>query len=227
MLAAVICGLATPLKSSHILWINLITDSMPALALGIDEEENRSYMDRPPRPKEESLFAGGGWSCTGFYGCLIAAISIAAFLQIPVGSLLAEGSPLTLQNLRLLLTQPDILSRSQTYAFTVLGMAQLFHAVGMRDVERSVFRMNHLENRLMLLAVAVGIGLQVLVTEVPYFIGLFGTSRLSAFEWAGLLLLAAVPLAAHEILILLAYFEKREKPPKEPAILWRESGKWH
>lgn len=232
MLAAVICGLATPLKSSHILWINLITDSMPALALGIDEEENKSYMDRPPRPKEESLFAGGGWSCTCFYGCLIAAISMAAFLQMPIALLLAQRTSVTIQNLRFMLAQPDILSRSQTYAFTVLGMAQLFHAVGMRDVERSVFRMNHLENKLMMLAFAVGIGLQVLVTEVPYFIRLFGTSRLSVFEWAGLLVLAAIPLAAHEILILLEYLSKQRTArlagspyvQKERA---KEPGRWH
>ena len=51
MLVSVACGFAAPLKSSHILWINLITDSLPALALGVDEEENKSYMDRPPRGK--------------------------------------------------------------------------------------------------------------------------------------------------------------------------------
>ena len=85
MLVSVACGFAAPLKSSHILWINLITDSLPALALGVDEEENKSYMDRPPRGKDESLFAGGGLNCTCFYGALIALISMVAFLQLPVG----------------------------------------------------------------------------------------------------------------------------------------------
>lgn len=79
MLVSVACGFAAPLKSSHILWINLITDSLPALALGVDEEENKSYMDRPPRGKDESLFAGGGLNCTCFYGALIALISMVAF----------------------------------------------------------------------------------------------------------------------------------------------------
>ena len=72
MLAAVAMGLASPLKSSHILWINLITDSLPALALGVDVEEQKDYMNRPPRRLDESLFAGGGWGCTCFYGLLIA-----------------------------------------------------------------------------------------------------------------------------------------------------------
>lgn len=210
MLAAVACGLAAPLKSSHILWINLITDSLPALALGIDVEENKSFMDRPPRGKNESLFAQGGWSCTCFYGVLIAMISITAFLQYPVGLLLNQGLPVTLENLRLLLQETLILNRCQTYAFTVLGMAQLFHAIGMRDVETSLFRMNHLENRMMIVAFVIGIGLQMMVTEIPYFIDLFGTCRLTTMDWVNLLILASMPLLAHEILILLAYMQHSE-----------------
>lgn len=204
MLAAVALGLAAPLKSSHILWINLITDSLPALALGIDEEENKSYMDRPPRSGGESLFAGGGWACTCFYGVLIAVISMTAFLQYPIGLLLQEGMAVTPAGIGRLLAETEILNRCQTYAFTVLGMAQLFHAIGMRDVETSLFRMNHLENRLMIVATFVGIGLQLLVTEIPYFISLFGTCKLSVFEWVRLLILASMPLLAHEILVLLA-----------------------
>lgn len=211
MLAAVTMGLAAPLKSSHILWINLITDSLPALALGVDVEERKSYMDRPPRGKDESLFAGGGWSCTCFYGALIALISITAFLHLPVGLLLAQGQPVTLGGIQDLLSIPELLNRCQTYAFTVLGMAQLFHAVGMRDVETSLFRMNHLENRLMLLAFAVGLGLQLVVTEMPYFVGLFGTCQLSVLEWVKLLVLASMPLLAHELLVLFAYLGQREK----------------
>ncbi len=231
MLAAVACGFAAPLKSSHILWINLITDSLPALALGIDEEENKSYMDRPPRSKEESLFAGGGWSCTCFYGVLIAAISTAAFLQLPIALLLSSGHGITLSGLGEILTREDILRRCQTYAFTVLGMSQLFHAIGMRDVETSLFRMNHLENRLMILAFFIGLGLQVLVTEVPYFVNLFGTCRLSIFEWVKLLVLASMPLLAHELFILLAY--AREKSgrgilQKKPVRAGKTGdGRWH
>uniref|UniRef100_UPI003FF10299 cation-translocating P-type ATPase C-terminal domain-containing protein n=1 Tax=Roseburia sp. TaxID=2049040 RepID=UPI003FF10299 len=206
------------------------TDSLPALALGVDIEEQKNFMDRPPRGKDESLFAGGGWSCTCFYGVLIAAISTVAFLQLPVELLLKEQLPVTLSAIKALLEQPELLSRSQTYAFTVLGMAQLFHAVGMRDVETSLFRMNHLENKLMILAVIVGLGLQLLVTEVPYFVTLFGTCGLSFAEWAKLLLLAAMPLLAHELLIAASVLfggererTKRElEQPKE-----EENARWH
>lgn len=203
MLAAVAMGLASPLKSSHILWINLITDSLPALALGVDVEKQKDYMNRPPRRRDESLFAGG-WGCTCFYGLLIAGISMLAFLQEPVGTIKSAGMTLTIPHLQAVLKDAQVLARSQTYAFTVLGMAQLFHAIGMRDVETSVFCMNHLENRLMLAAFVVGIGLQLMVTEVPYFVQLFGTCRLTALEWTKLLGLAAMPLLAHELLVLLS-----------------------
>ena len=66
MFLAVICGLASPLKSSHILWINLITDSLPALALGVDKNDGRELMKNPPRKAKESLFSRGGLTCTCF-----------------------------------------------------------------------------------------------------------------------------------------------------------------
>ena len=203
MLAAILLGLGSPLQPSHILWINLITDSLPALALGVDPDDPRRFMRRPPRPGNESLFAGGGLGCTLFYGLLIAFASSAAFLQLPISLLLAGELPLTLHNLRLLLDVPELLARCQTYAFTVLGVSQLFHAIGMRDVETSVLRMNHLENRLMIAAFSIGLSLQILVTEIPYFVAAFGTCRLSLAEWIRLILLAAAPLLAHEILLIL------------------------
>ena len=210
MLVSVACGFAAPLKSSHILWINLITDSLPALALGVDEEENKSYMDRPPRGKDESLFAGGGLNCTCFYGALIALISMVAFLQLPVGILLRAGNQITPAAIRTLLVDTELLNRCQTYAFTVLGMSQLFHAIGMRDVETSLFRMNHLENRLMIAAFVIGMGLQLLVTEVPYFVVLFGTCRLTLLEWVKLLVLASMPLFAHELLVFGSCLGEKE-----------------
>ena len=80
-------------------------------------------------------------------------------------------------------------------------MSQLMHAVGMRDVNRSVFKMNHLENVYMIIAWALGIALQALVTEIPYFVSLFGTSRLSLTEWLSLGVLASMPLIVHELLV--------------------------
>lgn len=200
MLTAILFGFASPLKPSHILWINLITDSLPALSLGVDCSDTSHFMKRPPRPKDENLFADGGLACTVFYGLLIGFISISAFLYLPIQTLRASGIAITPSHIRELLLLPDILTRSQTYAFTVLGMSQLFHAIGMRDVDCSLFRMKHLTNKLMMLAVVLGIALQALVTTVPYFINAFGTVPLSFSDWKMLLLLAAMPLLAHEFL---------------------------
>lgn len=200
MFTAIALSLPSPLKASHILWINLITDSLPALALGTDKNDGSALMEEPPRGKDESLFSRGGMACTLFYGFLIAVISLTAFLRLPVGILAAEGKRITAESLSLVLGDPAVLARSQTYAFTVLGLSQLFHVVGMRDVGRSVFRMNHLENRLMLAAAALGVFLQVLVTENSRLVALFQTAALSGTEWRELLFLAAAPMAAHELL---------------------------
>lgn len=203
MFAAILCSLPSPLKASHILWINLITDSLPALALGTDQNDGEELMEEEPRRPDESLFSRGGLSCTIFYGLLIAIISLTAFLRVPVGLLYREGLEISLENLAAVLQNGKILAHCQTYAFTVLGLSQIFHAVGMRDVNRSVFRMNHLENRLMILAAAAGFLLQIAVTEIPALVAMFQTVKLTGAEWRELLFLAAAPMAAHELLLLL------------------------
>ena len=81
-------------------------------------------------------------------------------------------------------------------------VSQLFHAWGMRDREKSILRMNHLENPFMILAFVLGIFLQLLVTEVPWLIQAFGTQKLSWGEWQLLLGLSAAPVLAHELLLL-------------------------
>ena len=202
MLAAILAGFPTPLKASHILWINLITDSLPALALGMDKNDGEALMKEPPRKSSDSLFAHGGLTCTLCFGIVIGIISLLAFLTVPYQVLLGEQIPVTVQNLEKVLRIEAVLSKAQTHAFTVLGMSQLVHAVGMRDVNRSVFRMKHLANPYMIFAWAAGILLQLLVTEVPYFVDLFGTSKLSLHEWAILGGLSCVPIFVHEILVL-------------------------
>ena len=203
MFAAIAAGVASPLKPSHILRINLITDSLPALALGVDQNDNRRLMRRPPRKAGESLFSGGGWFYTLFYGLLIAGISLLAFFRLPLEMAAAAGKELSVDAVRQMLQNPEILLHSQTYAFTVLGLSQLFHAVGMRDVNASVFGSRLFSNRLMLLAFGAGLLLQAAVTELPFLSEMFGTSILSISEWGFLLSLASAPLIAHEILAMV------------------------
>lgn len=215
MLAAVIAGFPAPLKASHILWVNLITDSLPALALGVDKNDTDALMQEPPRKSKDSLFSHGGLSCTLCYGVVIGIISLLAFLTVPYEELIRANLPMNLLNLNKILQVTSVLNKAQTHAFTVLGMSQLVHAIGMRDVNKSVFKMNHFNNPYMLLAWGMGIFLQVLVTEIPYFVELFGTSRLTLHEWGMLGILSCMPLVIHELLILSETFINMGKKESE------------
>lgn len=81
-------------------------------------------------------------------------------------------------------------------------MCQLYHAIGMRDVQKSVFAMRPRDNLLMVAACIIGFVLQFAVTEIPFLIRAFGTSHLSGQEWLLLSVLAAFPLFAHEVIVL-------------------------
>ena len=205
MLITIVAGLPSPLKASFILWINLITDSLPALALGVDDNESERLMMERPRKKEDSLFAKGGLLCVICYGLVIGGVSLAAFLKVPYDRIVAEGLPVTLRNVVEGLQISAVLAKAQTHAFTVLGISQLFHAIGMRDVNRSVFKMNHRNNPYMIGAFVVGIALQVAVTEIPPLIMLFGSVRLGLTEWGQLIALSATPLIVHELLVAIGY----------------------
>ena len=209
MFAAIAAGLIAPLQSIHILWINLITDSLPALALGVDSKDDE-IMSEKPRDPNESLFAHGGLAFTIYNGTMIAALTLGAFLWSPIIHLSQAGLPATLGNIRdllngiLILENVDLVSiieHAQTYAFTTLGVSQLFHAIGMRNYDKSLFKMNHFDNVAMIGAFAAGLILQILVTEIPFLTDVFGTSQLSIREWTNLILLSMFPLVSHEVIV--------------------------
>lgn len=214
MFIAVILGMASPLKASHILWINLITDSLPALALGVDKNDKEALMKRPPRKAKEGLFSNGGTACTIFYGCLIAAISLTAFLKLPWEVLAEQQKAFTLENISVVFQSTELLTRAQTYAFTVLGISQLFHAQGMQDVHTSIFSRKRGFNPVMAAAFGVGFLLQAAVTEVPALTAMFGTAALSLEEWGALVILAAFPVLAHEIFVLLETLRSQDAKGK-------------
>ena len=209
MLITIVAGLPSPLKASFILWINLITDSLPALALGVDDNDGESLMSERPRRKDDSLFAKGGLLCVICYGLVIGGVSLAAFLKVPYDRIVAENLPISLHNVIEGLKISSVLAKAQTHAFTVLGISQLFHAIGMRDVNRTVFKMNHKNNPYMIGAFIIGIILQAAVTEIEPLIRLFGTVRLNMTEWMQLLALSATPLIVHELLVAVSG-KKRE-----------------
>ena len=216
MFTAVLFGIASPLKASHILWINLITDSLPALALGMDHNDKEQLMKMPPRGAKEGLFANGGLACTIFYGVLIGGISLAAFLKLPWEMLHQNNLPFDPAHIMEVFSDGAVLARAQTYAFTVLGMSQLFHAAGMRDVRTSVFSRKRKFNPVLAGAFAVGFVLQLAVTEVPYLVTMFGTAPLAVSEWMSLLLLAAFPVLTHEIFVVLFRADDQAETAKLP-----------
>lgn len=214
MLVTIIAGFPSPLKASFILWINLITDSLPALALGVDNNETDLLMKEPPRQKGESLFAKGGLLCVVCYGLVIGGVSLAAFLKVPYDKLIAENLPISLHNIIECYQISAVLAKAQTHAFIVLGTSQLFHAIGMRDVNRSIFQMDHKKNPFMIAALVVGLFLQVIVTEIEPLILLFGTVRLGMMEWMQLIALSLTPIIVHELLVAVYYGAEKHEATK-------------
>jgi Ca2+-transporting ATPase len=201
MFVAIAAGIASPLRAIHILWINLITDSLPALALGADTGDPR-IMEESPRNPKDSLFAHGGLATTICYGAIIGLITLTAFLFAPMTILRAAGEALTLGNLDAALSDPMVYKTAQTYAFTTLAVSQLFNAIGFRNLNRSIFRMNHVENKMLLIAFFIGLALQIAVTELPFLSESFDTVELSLAEWLRLAVLCTAPLWFHELRLL-------------------------
>ncbi len=209
MFVAITAGLAAPLRAIHILWINLITDSLPALSLGVDSGDPDAMKNAPRNPRE-SLFAHGGLATTVFFGCVIGAITLSAFLIMPVRALLEAGLAINLDNLQQVLTDETLHIQSQTYAFTTLGISQLFNAIGMRNLNRSIFRFNHLENKMMIFAFFFGFLLQIGVTEIDVLIKIFGTKELALREWIELTALSTAPLWFHELFVFVRYLKNKK-----------------
>ena len=210
MFIAIAAGFIAPLKSIHILWVNLVTDSLPALALGVDPKD-KDIMNEKPRDPKESLFAHGALAFTIYNGLMIGALTLGAFLWSPIIHLSEAGIAVTIGNIRNLLNGAlvlesidlaDVIKHAQTYAFTTLAVSQLFHAIGMRNYDKSLFQMSHTDNPAMIGAFAAGLVLQILVTEVPFLTDAFGTSQLKLMEWVNLTLISMLPLVSHEVIVI-------------------------
>lgn len=201
MFMAILVGLPSPLLAIHILWVNLISDSLPALALGRDDKD-KDIMKFPPRNTKDGLFAHGGFLFVLFYGFIIFLITMIAFLINPLIDLNAPGGAgFTWNNLLTYLSNPVLLDHCQTFAFTTLGMSQLFHMLGMSNIKKSVISVFKGKNWMFIVAFVLGLALQFAVTEIPGLTHLFQTTQLLWYEWLWLLALSAFPLIMHELLV--------------------------
>jgi P-type Ca2+ transporter type 2C len=152
-------GLPIPLLAIHILWINLITDGLPGLALASEREEP-NIMRRPPRHPKENIFAGGMAFHILWVGLFMACIT----LGMQWYAISHSGS------------------HWQTMAFTVLCFSQLGHVMAIRSNKQSAFRIGLFSNKPMLIALIITISLQLIVIYTPFFNKVFKTQPLTAEE---------------------------------------------
>jgi P-type Ca2+ transporter type 2C len=165
-------GVALPLLATQILWINLVTDGPPALALGLDPAD-RSVMDRPPRPQGSGVITRRMWGGIAFVGLIMAAGTLFVLDYALPGGLI-EGS--------------GDLPYARTMAFTTLMLFQLFNVLNARSDEQSAFQ-GLLTNPWLWGAVLLSLILQLVVVYAPPLQPAFGTVALSFGDW---LLCAAV-----------------------------------
>ncbi len=203
-------SLPTPLIAIHILWVNLITDSLPAVALGADEKED-GIMDDEPRNPKESLFSHGGYWVTFGFGLLITITTVFAFLMIPM----IEYQHYTLEEVAGILNpnspsfDADVLAMSQTSAFCVLAISELFHMLGMTSFKKSFVHNFKTKNKLVWIAFVVGFALQFAVVEIPGVNAFFSTYTLDFVHWLYVILLSMAPLVLHEIIVLIRFLKKK------------------
>jgi Ca2+-transporting ATPase len=159
-------GLALPLAATQILWINLVTDGAPALALGLDPADPE-VMDKPPRPRGESVVTGRMWGGILFVGVVMAAGTL---LVLDAG--LPGG----------LIDRPGNMRYAQTLAFTTLMLFQIFNIFNSRSDDRSAF-VNLFRNHWLWIAVGASLVLQVAVIYIPFMQQAFSTTPLNAMDW--------------------------------------------
>ena len=169
-------GMESPLLAIQLLWINLVTDSFPAIALGLEQEE-KDIMDRKPRNSKESLFAGGLWQKIITEGVMLGCLTLFTF---------SLGTRLFGLNV------------GRTMAFVALGMLELIHSFNVKS-EESIFKTGLFENKYLLGSLLVGTLLQVIVVIVPYFAKIFELVPLNGIQWIYTGLISIIPIIVGEI----------------------------
>ena len=183
-------GLFLPLLAAQLLWINLVTDGPPALALGVDPKD-RDVMKRAPRRHGSGILLNEDWvrlACVGLLMMVGTVAVLDAYYPGGMFTLFATG------------TAPNAFdeAHARTMAFTTLMMYQLFDVYNCRSRRRSAFN-GFLENKWLLVAIAFALGTHVLVVYVPFLQAAFHTVPLSAHDWVVATAVSASLLVAMEI----------------------------
>jgi len=179
MLLATLFGLPLPLLPVQILWINLVTDGLPALALAVDPAD-AGLMQRPPRPPQEQFLTRARLLRLFVQGTFIAAITLLAFLYCLYGMDLN-------------------LDRARTLTFTVMVLAQLFHALNNRSEDRSIFALGLWTNKPLLATIGLSVLLQAGIVSWPPVQSIFKVVPFDPEHWVLAIGIGMLPLVAMEI----------------------------
>ncbi|MCB5899058.1 MULTISPECIES: cation-translocating P-type ATPase [Bacillus cereus group] len=194
---AILLGWATPLRPIHILWVNLITDTLPALSLGVDPEDP-DVMKEKPRHAKESLFSGSVPFLI-FNGVIIGLLTLIAFIA---GAKFYTGDtnlfPLFPERI-----DDDALLHAQTMAFVVLSFSQLVHSFNLRSITKSIFSIGIFTNKYLVFSLLIGVLMQVCIISIPPLANIFGVHALTMRDWGFVLLLSIIPLILNEIIKLV------------------------
>ena len=186
---AILLNCTAPLLPIHILWVNLITDSFPALSLGVDPGD-KGVMDLPPKDPKESLFAGRASILLILNGILIGGSTLFAFV---LGEYL----------------YPDSLRHAQTMAFVVLSVSQLFYSLSMRNETKSLFQVGVFKNKWLIASILFGIVVQLAIITIPFTANIFKVYSLDFKDWGIVILISLIPFAINEIVKI--FFRTNDK----------------
>ncbi len=177
----------TILQPVHLLWINLVTDSFPALALGM-EKADRDSMKRPPRNASDGIFAGGLGVNVAYQGVVLSVLTLLAYF---IGHFIESG-------VWEIANSPD----GTTMAFLTMSMAEIFHSFNMRSQRGSLLRIGH-SNRALSLAALASLVCTTLVIYVPFLSNAFEFEHISALEYAIAIALAFCMIPIVELIKLI------------------------
>lgn len=205
--AATLMGF-TLLKPAHLLWINLITDTFPAIALGT-EKADENVMNREPRKKDEGIFARGLGLNVALHGLFVAAITLSAFF---VGVAMENGGEVTFP------IAESHSAQGMTMAFLTMSLAEIFHAYNNRSADRSIFTL-HSHNKIMWAAMIGSLALTTAVIFIPQINTAFGfgdangAAIINATEYFVSLAIAfsIIPLVEIQKLIMRAVKKRKAK----------------
>ena len=187
----------TPLLAIQLLWVNLVTDSFPALALGADPIQG-DVMEQPPHKREEGVFSGGVGFAVAVEGCLVGALALLAYT---IGRAFFDYDP----------AAPAI---GRTMAFCVLSLSQLVHSFNMRS-EHSVLKLGLFSNRKLVAACGLCAFLMVSVVLFPPLAALFKTTALTLPQWLLVAALSLCPLLVVEgEKLLWEHLPRKRKPER-------------